>query len=421
MCIHKTIFSCKFVSNIRPDFVRSFLTALLVCYCLQGFAGGFQISMQGNKAASMAGAFSSVSKDASSVYFNPGAIHTMDKNMIVAGGNVRFFSTSFLSNVNGNSDAKDAMHPSFHLYGSFKLSKKLSAGIGLNNPFRVDFEWEDDWEGKYLVREFKINAWNIQPTLCYAFSEKAGIGAGAKIMQGTVKNRRAIPVNNAEAELDGSGFGFGFNAGFFAKMGKYFSSGVTYRSAVKCNVSSGDAVFTGVPSSLQEAYPSGKAFESEIEVPAVLSASISTEIKKKFMAVIEYNYFGWKNYDLPSYTFEDSTLTASFAPEKGTYRNTSAFRFGLWLAVSRKIDVRAGIALHQSPLEEKNLHPNFPDSDKTVYSIGAGLKISEKMSLDFSALAEKYIEVKSENTEQNFGGTYKLSGMVAGLSLNYSF
>ena len=70
-------------------FLKIYMLPLLFpVYC---FAGGFQVNTQGQKALGMGGAFTGCGSDASTVYFNPGAIGFLpNKQEVIAGGNIIF-------------------------------------------------------------------------------------------------------------------------------------------------------------------------------------------------------------------------------------------------------------------------------------------------------------------------------------------
>ena len=59
------------------------------------FAGGFQINTQGQKALGMGGAFTGLCSDASTVYFNPGGIASLEgKSKLTTGVSLIFPNVS---------------------------------------------------------------------------------------------------------------------------------------------------------------------------------------------------------------------------------------------------------------------------------------------------------------------------------------
>ena len=76
-----------------------------------------------------------------------------------------------------------------------------------------------------------------------------GVGAGFVYSTGSLKLRKAVPVQDAngtygEGELNGKANGYGFNAGIYFQASEKISLGISYRSRVKVKVNDGNAKFT---------------------------------------------------------------------------------------------------------------------------------------------------------------------------------
>ena len=386
-------------------------------------AGGFQINTQGQKANAMGGAGTAVGKDASALYFNPGALSLQEKSGVMFGFNFISPRASYLSPINGNVDAEKDNFTPIYLYGFYKI-KKFTVGLSVNNPYGLGSNWGDDWEGKYIIQKIKLTSFYIQPTLSYKITDKVGIGAGFVFATGNAFIRKAVPVNGAqtaygEAELKGSGQGFGFNAGLFVKLGDKATVGLNYRSKIKLKLKNGDAGFTDIPASLTSRFPESTNFNSKINLPSTLSLGLAYQFTEKFLLAFDLNLTGWSVYDSLNFDFPDYASLDS--KSERNYKNVIAVRLGGQYAFTSKFNVRAGIAFDQSPVKDGYMSPELPDANKTVLTLGAGYQITTRFSADLSFMYESFAERKDTNKETQFSGKYKTNVTILGIGVNYSF
>lgn len=403
--------------------MKRYLVVILLTTPVLSIAGGFQINTQGQKANSMGGAGTGIGNDASSIFFNPGAIALQPKSNIMLGINYISPRASYLSPFNGNVDAKKENFTPFYLYGFYKI-KKFNIGLGVNNPFGLGANWGDEWEGKYIIQRIDLKTFYIQPTLSYQITDKIGVGAGFVYATGTALVRKAVPVGSAaasygEAELKGSGHGFGFNAGVFVKFNSKASVGLNYRSKVKLKLKDGEATFTDIPASLATQFPASTKFNSQLNLPSTLSIGFAYNFTEKFTLVFDLNLTGWSVYDSLNFEFPDYQSLDSRSERN--YKNAIAVRLGGQYTVIPKLDVRAGIAFDQSPVQDGYLSPELPDANKSIITFGAGYAITSKFSVDLSFMFENYAERSDINNESKFAGKYKTNVTVLGLGLNYAF
>jgi len=403
--------------------MRKILFTLFSFLPLFSLAGGFQINTQGEKANGMGGSATGIGKDASSVYFNPGSLSLQEKSCIMGGFNFVSPRASFLSPINGNVDAEKVNFTPFYLYGFYKINR-FTIGLGVNNPYGMGSSWGDDWEGKYIIQEIKLNTFYIQPTVSYKITDRIGVGAGFVYATGHAFVRKAVPVTGVstpygEAELDGNGHGFGFNAGLFFKLSEQATAGLSYRSRVKLNVKDGDATFSGIPSSLSSEFPASAGFNTEINLPSTLSVGLAYQFNDKLMVALDFNLTGWAVYDSLNFEFPDHPDLDSRSGRN--YKNAIAARLGGQYKITKKLDFRAGIAFDESPVRDGYLSPELPDANKSILTFGAGYQITESLSADLSFMLENFAERKDVNYETNFSGKYKSTVTVFGIGVNYVF
>ena len=78
------------------------IAVCLISTAITAKAGGFQINSQGQKALGMGGAFTAYNKDASAVFYNPGALALLDSGRYISlGATYVMPRTTFLSESTG--------------------------------------------------------------------------------------------------------------------------------------------------------------------------------------------------------------------------------------------------------------------------------------------------------------------------------
>lgn len=124
---------------------------LLTCLILTiisyaSFGSGYQVLLQGNRTTGMGNLGVMMYNDASSLFFNPGAMGFMDHNSIMIGANPIFASNSYWDSETENStyeaNTDNPMGTPFHVYGVWgPAESKFKFGIGAFTPFGSGVNW----------------------------------------------------------------------------------------------------------------------------------------------------------------------------------------------------------------------------------------------------------------------------------------
>ncbi|MBL7923124.1 MAG: outer membrane protein transport protein [Bacteroidia bacterium] len=391
-----------------------------------GEGGGFQVNTQGQKATSMGGSVSGLAMDASVAFFNPGGLMALDSNYLNAGFAFLLPKSAFLGPYGGTEYMSAQLYTPFYVYANYRMKEKMALALSVNTPYGLGTKWKENWSGRYVSQEARLNTIFIQPTLAIRLSDKVSIGAGPVIVTGNARLSRALPVagqdgSEGQVELKGAGNGFGFNAGLYAELAGS-SIGLSYRSAVELDLRNGDATFSNIPDYLLNngSFPSSSSFESSITLPAVLTLGIGHVFNEKISANLDFNYTGWEVYDSLIFEFPDQPQLDSRSPKK--YKNSFALRLGGQYQYSARLQLRAGLAYDQSPVQDGYLGAELPDADKVIVAAGGSYRLKKGWSLEASFLFENLRERKEDNNvEHNLNGTYKSYLYVAGLGVQYQF
>lgn len=391
-------------------------------------AGGFQINAQGQRQLGMGHTGTGLCLDASSLFFNPGAMGFIDKRFVFSGGTTLLFPRVVYQEPSPGIYSESMVHnvgTPFTIYANWNSEKvsALSIGIGIYTPFGSRAQWPDDWKGQFLIREINLKTIFIQPTVSWQINECIGLGLGFVYATGSFGLRKGVPVQNASAEygegkLSGAAKGIGFNAGIYFKAKENWSAGLSYRSSVNVEVKNGEAQFTVAPS-LAEYFPA-TTFSTAIKLPAVLSGGLGYSISKwKFAADI--NVIGWSTYDTLRIDFETNTDKLADINDPRCYKDVFIVRAGAQFQITDHIELLAGAYYDASPVKDGYLTPETPDANRLGFTCGTAIHFFEKFSAAVSLLYIEGLKRTDTNITTGFSGTYKSKVIAPSFGIQYKF
>jgi long-chain fatty acid transport protein len=400
----------------------SLFVFLLVTFSLK--AGGFQTNFQGQKQAGMGNAGTGTVLDASSIFFNPGAVAFLDT---VFSFNVNIHSvlsqTLYLENDPGtySTEMRHSSNTPFSGYAAYKKKSngRFSFGLGIYTPFGNKAKWDPDWKGQFIIRTMSLETVFFQPAVSCKLTDKLGIGAGFIYATGRMDLQQSLPYqfsdgHYASSSLSGNASGVGYNAGLFYKACDKLSLGINYRSAVNLIFSGGSALFD-VPVSLVSFFPS-TSFASKIVLPSVWSIGAGYKCGK-FLFACDINYVGWSSYDSLRIGFADHSQYLQNIQSARMYKNVFQYHLGAQYKLNANIQTRIGVYVDPSPVQAGYVTPDDPDANKIGLSCGATFKMGKHVNIDASLLYEEGMQRTDANLETQFSGTYKSRAVIPGIGL----
>jgi len=420
---------------------------LLVC-CLATlpcWAGGFQVSLQGQKQIGMSHVGAALPIDGSAVYFNPGALSFVGGTHVNLGFSPIFANVQYLQPSTGATSAKEfSVGTPFSAYITSALAKEgalsnLSVGIGVYTPFGSSIAYPEDLIGRFVTKSVSLKTIFIQPTVsCKFLDNKLGIGVGVVYGTGDFKIVRAVPLydaqgNESEAELSGKGSGIGFNVGVYAQPIDKLGLGITYRTGTKVSIKDGDASFS-VPSVVSPLF-NANSFDLDVSLPSTLSIGISyfmNEAKTTFVSA-QIDQTGWKSYKELRFVFPEGQTVGGEKELVSTrnYQGNWMFRVGAQVAVNEKLQVRAGgyydtsaipdLDTEHNGIPEAYVTPETPDANRGGFSLGASYQVTSKLGVDASFMYVNGQERLTYNPEEQFEQQYKATAVIPGIGINLKF
>ena len=402
----------------------TFTTIFALLLCVSANAGGFQVNLQGQRSSGMGHTGTGMRLGAASGFFNPGAL-AFSRTEVLIGINLISSSVGYREHKPGiyTAQSTSGLGTPFHVHIAIRPSEDSPIVFGLSayTPFGSGISYDDDWKGKFLLREMSLAAIFYQGTIAYKINDKLGIGAAYVLGTGDFNLRRAVPVQHSdgsygEANLSGGGIGHGFNVGVFYELADNISLGLSFRSGVQVSLDGGEAQFD-VPEVLNENFPTTN-FDSKIRLPSVLNFGISIKATEKTTFNFDLNYVAWSSYDTLSFDFEDNTEQLEDANSPRRYKNVVIIRGGVEHIVNEKLMLRAGAYYDFTPVQDGYMTPETPDMDKIGLTVGASYQI-KKFQIDASFMYIHGNERKDTNLETGFEGRWTSRAFIPGVSISY--
>lgn len=417
---------------------------VLMLVCAVTYAGGYRVSLQGNRSLAMGHTGVAVVNNAELAFFNPaGLIHLENKINLSAGGFGVFADVSYQNAQFGQSAQTDSgVGTPVYLYGSYKLSETFALGLAVYTPYGSSVEYPTDWAGSHLVNNIELESIYIQPLFSWEVVKgRFSIGGGPILAIGSVnfnrnlsRNLTDLDGNRSNVTLDASGIlEFGWSAGALLNLDNQnkWKLGFNYRALIDVEVESGDgeATFANVPNSPLAPIPNGTFdFTASLPLPAEWTVGLSYRPNEKWLFAFDYNYAEWSAYESLDIDFlnpDGSVALQSLNPRN--YKNASTYRFGAQYSPSKKLDLRLGYYFDESPVQPGFFAPETPRNDSHGFTGGFSFYVNNKLSIDASFLYLRFDEVDASYdffTETNgqtapFEGTYKSSAFVPGIGLSY--
>lgn len=241
-------------------------------------AQGFGLNEIGTCAIAKAGANTSAPcADATSLYWNPGAVATVPQGTSVyVGGSLIDISGRFRQDNTGRTfDGTPPTGVPPFVGFTVRTVPRLVLGLVGYVPYGLTSQWNDDFPGRFAAQKAALQTFYLQPTAAYELVPgRLSVGAGAVAAYSRLELRQALDFSTqfavapnaanpagvtfgqlgfasgtefGRARVRGSGTGVGYNLGAHARLTNRISLGARYLSEVRIRYDEADATFTVSP------------------------------------------------------------------------------------------------------------------------------------------------------------------------------
>lgn len=277
---------------------------------------------------------------------------------------------------------------------SYQLNDKIWLGLAINTPFGLTTSAPDKWTGSGFGITTKIVSYDLNPSIAYKVTDTLSVSVGLQAMYFKAYLRKAIdepglnlapgsPFSGVfhDASVTGDSWGYGVTLGATWKPVDGTELGFGYRSAVRQKVSGTINFSETIP--IAQPLPVGSyPARLALVLPDIVTLGLKQNIAPDLTLLAGFEWDHWNvNQDL---AVTSPSTGAAFETIPVRYKNGWLASLGAEYAWSPALMLRAGLAYEKSPIDNTNRLPILPDSDRIWTSIGAGWKITEKLTADFS-------------------------------------
>jgi long-chain fatty acid transport protein len=403
---------------------RKNLMALAIASALgsaSGLASAAGFALIEQSASGMGNAFAgaaATAEDASTIFYNPAGMSKLEGMQVTVGAHVIDLSVKFSDSgsskpaaivtnpLGGNGGDAGAVAVVPNVYFVMPIGDRLNFGVGVNVPFGLKTEYDDNWAGRFQGIKTDIKTYNINPSLSYKVSDSLAIGAGVNYQHLDADLTNAVvlgPDTEGRAELDANDDAWGWNIGVLFQPAPATKIGASYRSKLKYNLEGTTTVTTASGATVAAA--SGPT-TADVTLPDSFSLSLAQKVNDQWEFLADATFTRWS--EINRINIVDST--------NGTLRDSLVLDFDdTWrysVGVNYKLNdawtLKGGVAYDQSPVKGASSRSvRLPDNDRTWLSIGAAMKVKQNGKLDFgySHLFLKDADINFTRSQQAPGFT----------------
>src|SRR3954469_3724693 len=405
---------------------QTILTVLAIAWAIVGTASaasaaGFALIEQ--SASGMGNAFAgaaATAEDPSTIFYNPAGMsklqgmqvtigaHAIDLSAKLnnSGSSISLGAQAIGSQPGGNGGDAGGLAVVPNLYFVMPIGDRLNFGIGINAPFGLVTEYDDNWVGRFQGIKSEITTYNINPALSFKVNDTFAIGAGVNYqhLDANLTNAVLLPVPvEGRAEVDANDDAWGWNIGVLFQPSPSTKIGASYRSKLEYKLEGTTSVntVTGIPIAA-----AGGATTADVTLPDSFSLSLAQRLNEQWEFLADATFTRWS--EISRINIVNST--------NGTLRDSllldfdDAWRYsiGANYKLNEKWTLRGGLAYDQTPVKSATTRSvRLPDTDRTWLSLGAGLKVAQSGKLDFaySHIFLKDAEINSTRSQQTLGAS----------------
>jgi long-chain fatty acid transport protein len=414
--------------------------------------------------------------DASSIYWNPGALPKAPGFSFYGGVAIIKIDGDFTRDTSFatyKADVPTSYVP--HVFLNYRGAGKLAYGLGVYVPYGLTSQWADDFPGRFVAKKASLQTIYVQPNIAYQLTDNWSVGGGPIYGHSTVELVQAVDLAGvatsvggptfgqlgipartefARATLKGSASAWGFTLGLHGKLTPTWEMGLRFLSQVSFKYDNADATFEQRPTGLVLAAnnpfgaPAGTPVDALVASQftgsgALTPQKVSTQIRHPAQVQagfaytgiegttlsLDYAYVGWKSFNQLPVTFK------GLAPSKvleEDYNNTSSIRFGIERRMTNGFALRGGLAAAASAAPNETVTPLLPEMDRGYATLGAGIPLMGRFNLDASyahiftsgrrgRIDERATGSTSAQALALNSGFYTLSANILSVSLKASF
>jgi long-chain fatty acid transport protein len=400
------------MKNLLKLTTLSFVTASVI------YAGGYKIPETSTNAIALSAANVAHGHGADAAYYNPANMifmddeNTLEADLIYIGLDpVNFKGSGAQSGEDIDAKSESFLIPSVN-YVSSKLGN-ARVGLSIVVPGGLSKRWSDS-PAVDKAKEFTLEVVEINPTAAFEVTKNFAVAVGLRAVysSGIVKSSSV-----ASRDMTGDSVDVGYNLAMAYKPAKALEFGVTYRSNIDLHEEGNAKLSIGNA----KVYDGGSSVT--VPLPATLDVAGAYTFETGTTVEVVYEKIYWSAYKTLDFNYVSPIppiLVPSFDdPVIKEWKDSEAYRLG----ITQELDgmtLMAGMVYDKSPVPDKSLSYELPDSNSLSVSLGGRYDVNTKLNIGIAALysMRENRDVKNDDIEGRFSNANVL---IISAGLGYKF
>lgn len=384
-----------------------FAPAILVLMPASAVAGGYGLNEQGASASGVANAGAVANpENASTIYFNPAGMTELEGTQVSFGAAVLNITGDFegsavrengtpVSGNDGGDFVPTAVVP--NLYMTHKLNETVSIGLGINAPYGLSADYDDDFVGRFFADETDLKVLSFSPAVAFASDNGLSIGASINVLygEGTLSkfqdNRSLGLPQDGYFEVEGDDLAVNYTVGIQFQPVESTRLGMVFRTGTELELE-GQARLTNAPV-FGLTGPTGQTrtlTENTVvplEIPDQLSFGIRHRLVDSVTLLASATWTKWSRFEALDVLSTQSNAgtpneTISFLGENKygqpgvighvpeNWKDTWSVAAGVAWQATSTVALKAGYAFDESPVKDQYRTARVPSEDRHWLTLG---------------------------------------------------
>ncbi len=400
-------------------------------------AGAYKIPEQSVNAMALGAAYIAHTTDADTAYYNPANMSFLapDVRYVEMGMTLAHLPANTYTGMqvlpggviapaavaSGKSEVENIPIPYMHYVAP--AMGKWRYGVSLAAPAGLTKRWKSPVQ-KLFAEEFTLKNVELNPVVSYRLSDTLSIGGGIRMVysEGKVYSDGALIGIPIKREMEGDTIEWGYNVALAWHPTHDVAVGMTYRSKIDLDEEGkANLYLSGI----------GRQFNASVSVPlpAAFNIGISKTWDDKVTLEFVYERTFWSAYKTLDFEYgspiQPALVEAFDDPKDKLWEDTNSFRIGLTYQYSDRLTLMAGYSYDETPVPEKHINYELPDSDAHIFSAGFKYKYSDSLTFGAALLYDKKTSRKVNSAVA--GGTGVIGefsdggAVLATVGLSYKF
>jgi long-chain fatty acid transport protein len=393
-------------------------------------AGAYKVPEQSLNGMALGAAYIAHTTGADSAYYNPANMAFLDPSLHYLEGaltGVYLPENDFdgVHHITGlgtvpataSSEHEWAAFPTFHYVHTAQGPWRW--GVSVTTPDGLTKRWNSRVQ-KLYAEKFRLLTLELNPSLSYRINETLAIAAGVRLVysEGEVYSDGSdlgIPIKR---EMEGNTVEAGWNVALAWHPTPDIDVGITYRSKIDLKEEGTANLYLGNV---------GRQYDADVTVPmpAALNIAVAKTFDERLTVELVYERTFWSSYKELDFNYKDPIPPALVPyfddPKDKSWKDTNTYRIGLTYRWDDRLTLMAGYAYDETPVPEKTLSYELPDSDAHIFSAGFRYRQSEHLEWG-AAILYDYKTERTVRQADGIDGTFDGGGAIlATVGFQYTF